>query len=93
MKNDNVKKDRSKIASKILKAEMAKRGLSFSDLIEKLAAEQNVHLQVTDLRARTSRGTFSALLFIQCLRAMGVKTLTLDDSYFDEVDSVEPTTN
>lgn len=72
-----------KVVSKIIKAEMAKRGINYSELVTKLA-EQSVYIKVDDLRGRISRGTFSATLFVQCLRAIGVKSLALEDSYFEE---------
>lgn len=72
----------SKIASKILKAELAKRGMNYNELIEKLAG-LNVQMKVEDLRGRISRGNFSATLFIQCIKAMGLKNLQFDDSYFE----------
>jgi len=50
--------------------------------VEKLSA-LNIHIKVEDLRGRISRGTFGTTLFIQCLRAIGVKNLPLDDSFFD----------
>ena len=61
----------SKIVTKILKAELAKRGVDYPTLVTKLH-EINIDISVEDLRGRMSRGTFSAALFIQCLRAIGV---------------------
>ena len=72
----------SKIVTKILKAELAKRGIDYPTLITKLH-EINVDISVEDLRGRMSRGTFSAALFIQCLKAIGVTSLPLEESYFD----------
>jgi len=72
----------SKIVTKILKAELAKRGLDYPALVAKLK-EINVNISVEDLRGRMSRGTFSAILFIQCLRAIGVSNLPLEESFFD----------
>ena len=72
----------SKIVTKVLKAELAKRGIDYPTLIIKLH-EINVDISVGDLRGRMSRGTFSAALFIQCLKAIGVTSLPLEESYFD----------
>ena len=84
----NVPKDDkliwSKIVLKILKAELAKRGIDYPALISKLT-EINVNISVEDLRGRMSRGTFSAILFIQCLRAIGVTNLPIEESYFDSI--------
>lgn len=71
----------SKIVTKILKAELAKRGVDYPTLVTKLS-EIGVRISVEDLRGRMSRGTFSAALFIQCLRAIGVTSLPLEESYF-----------
>ena len=71
----------AKIVTKTLKAELAKRGMSYPSLVSKLQ-EINVFISVEDLRARMSRGTFSAILFLQCLRAIGVTNLHLEESIF-----------
>ncbi len=72
----------AKVVTKILKAELAKRGIDYPTLTTKLH-EINVNISVEDLRGRMSRGTFSAALFIQCLRAIGVTSLPIDESYFE----------
>ncbi len=73
----------SKIPSKIFKVELSKRDLKYPDLVEKLK-QLNIEINVDDLRGRMSRGTFGAIFFIQCLRAIGVKELLLEESYFDK---------
>jgi hypothetical protein len=62
----------------ILRAEMARRKITYDDLVDKLGA---IGVKETDsnLRKKLYRGTFTAIFFIQCLRAMGVTTLKLDD--------------
>jgi hypothetical protein len=72
----------TKIVTKILKAELAKRGIDYPTLVAKLS-EINVNISVVDLRGRMSRGTFSAALFIQCLKAIGVTSLPIEESYFE----------
>lgn len=79
------KKYWTKIVSKILKAELAKRDISYPQLVEKLETTGLI-IKVEDLRGRLSRGNFSAVLFIQCMRAIGVKNLQLDDSYFEHIE-------
>lgn len=71
----------AKIVTKTLKAELAKRGLGYPDLVKKLQ-DIEVTITVEDLRGRMSRGTFSAILFMQCLRAIGVTNLPLEESIF-----------
>lgn len=73
----------SKIVTKILKAELAKRGIDYLTLVDKLH-EIKINISVEDLRGRMSRGTFSAALFIQCLRAIGVTNLPIEESYFEQ---------
>lgn len=80
--DDKSKLAWAKVGTKILKAELAKRGVDYPMLIAKLK-EINVDISVEDLRGRMSRGTFSTILFIQCLRAINVTNLPIEDSYFE----------
>lgn len=62
----------------LLRAEMARRQVTYKGLVEKLEA---VGIKETEanLRNKISRGSFTAAFLIQCLAAMGVTTLRLDD--------------
>lgn len=73
----------AKAVLKILKAELAKREIRYGDLKEKLAL---IGVQETEanIKNKLSRGTFSAIFLLQCLRAIGVKTLELDEAIFKE---------
>lgn len=84
MGTDDNKLAWAKIVTKILKAELAKRGVDYPMLVTKLK-EINVDISVEDLRGRMSRGTFSAILFVQCLRAIGVTNLPIEESVFEEL--------
>jgi hypothetical protein len=73
-----------------IRAEMVKRGITYGDLVHLLAmggADENER----NLRNKVARGTFSAVLFAQCLAAMGCKTLTIDllDQMYAGSDEVE----
>ena len=63
----------------ILKAELKRRGLSYADLAEKLKAigikdnERNISNKIW-------RGTFTAVFFVQCMEAIGVHTIHLEDN-------------
>lgn len=61
----------------MLRAEMARRGITYEQLAERLA-----DLGVTDtpvnLRNKVARGGFSAVFFVQCLRALGVQEIRLN---------------
>jgi Domain of unknown function (DUF6471) len=62
----------------ILKAELARRHISYRDLADRLRA-----IGVTDnernIANKLSRGTFTAAFFVQCLDAIGCHTLRLTD--------------
>lgn len=62
----------------LLRAEMVKRGVSYAGLVEKLAAI-GVRDTAANLRNKISRGGFTGAFLIQCLTAMGVSSLRLED--------------
>jgi hypothetical protein len=61
---------------RLLRAEMARRGVTYEDLAERLAG---IGVQDTgvNLRNKVARGKFSAAFLIQCLEAMGTRALRL----------------
>ena len=61
----------------MLRAEMTRRGLTYQDLVEKLA-EIGVKETETNLRTKISRGSFTAVFFIQALTAIGVSSLGIE---------------
>ena len=67
---------------RILRAEMVRRGLTYEDLAKKLAAI-GVELSPEALRMTINRGRFRAILLIQCLTAMGCRSLRLLDAEED----------
>jgi hypothetical protein len=70
---------------KIIKAEMAKRFMTFEEVCEGLAMF-DVKMGVSDLRSRVSKGNVSAHLFIALMRAMRVTNLPIEDIYFEVSD-------
>lgn len=68
----------SEDAKRLLRAEMARRGVTYEELAERLSG-----IGVTDtavnLRNKVARGRFSAIFLIQCLTAMGAKSLRLSE--------------
>ena len=66
-------------AKGILKAEIARRHLSYKDLVEKLHAV-GVEETEANLRNKISRGGFSAGFFVQCLVAIGAHTVRLHEA-------------
>jgi hypothetical protein len=63
---------------RLLRAEMARRGITYEDLAERLATV-GVRDNAVNLRNKVARGTFSAVFLVQCLRAIGVRMLRLND--------------
>lgn len=62
----------------LLKAELKKRDLSYADLADKLAAI-GVQDSERNISNKISRGSFTAVFFVQCMEAIGVKTIHLND--------------
>ena len=63
----------------LLRAEMAKRQITYRILTEKLAAI-GVNETEANVRNKIARGGFTAVFFVQCLAALGVQTVRLDDA-------------
>lgn len=63
----------------ILKAEIARRHLTYKDLVQKLA-EHGISESEANLRNKISRGGFSAAFFVQCLVAIGAHTVRLHEA-------------
>ncbi len=61
----------------MLKAEIKRRNLTYDQVSAKLA-EIGVQETPTNLRTKISRGGFSAVFFVQCLRAIGAREVRLD---------------
>ena len=62
----------------LLKAELKREGVSYAELAKRLAA-----VGVTDsernLANKIARGSFTAVFLIQCMTAIGAKSLRLTD--------------
>jgi hypothetical protein len=63
---------------RLLRAEMTRRGVTYEDLAERLAAI-GVKDTAVNLRNKVARGRFSAVFLVQCLDAIGARTLKLGD--------------
>ena len=61
----------------LLKGELKRRGVSYGQLVEKLAAIDVVDSE-PNIRNKLSRGKFTAVFLIQCLEAIGSTSLRLD---------------
>lgn len=62
----------------LLRAEMVKRGINYKGLVDKLAV-LGIRETEANLRNKISRGGFTGAFLIQCLVAMGVHTMRLED--------------
>lgn len=64
-------------AKGIIRAELKSRNLSYADLADRLSA-----IDVTEtpqnVNNKIARGSFTAVLLLQCMEAIGVKNLQLD---------------
>lgn len=59
------------MAANLLKAELKRKGVTYAQLVEKLAAI-GIDEKEVNVRNKLSRGKFSAAFFLQCLQAIGV---------------------
>lgn len=64
-------------AKGLLRAEMARRGATYAQLVDKLAAI-GIEDNERNLRNKVSRGKFTAGFLLQCLFALGCSSLHLD---------------
>jgi len=72
-----VRTDWEEKAKTILRVEMARKGMTYGQLIERLAAI-GIEDNERNLRNKVSRGKFTAGFLLQCLGAIGVSSLQLD---------------
>ena len=78
MGNDMAERtDWEESAKGLLRAEMARRSVTYAHLIEKLAAI-GIDDNERNLRNKVSRGKFTAGFLLQCLSALGCSQLRLD---------------
>ena len=62
----------------LLKAEVKKKNLSYADLPDKLAAV-GVKDNERNISNKIGRGSFTAVFFVQCMEAIGVRTIHIND--------------
>jgi hypothetical protein len=58
---------------------MARRGVTYEDLAERLAGI-GVQDTAVNLRNKVARGRFSAVFLVQCLSALGARTLRIEEN-------------
>ncbi|MFL6729565.1 MAG: DUF6471 domain-containing protein, partial [Sphingomicrobium sp.] len=60
----------------LLKGELKRRGVTYAQLVEKLAAVGVVDSE-PNIRNKFARGKFTAVFLVQCLEAIGCRQLNL----------------
>lgn len=66
------------LVSNLLKAELKRKGVTYAQLVEKLA-EIGVQEKEANIRNKLARGKFSAAFMVACLKAIGCKYVQLSD--------------
>ena len=61
----------------LLKAELKRKGVTYAQLVDKLAAVGVVDSE-PNIRNKLARGKFTAVFMLQCLEAIGSTSLRLD---------------
>ncbi|MEW9616802.1 DUF6471 domain-containing protein [Shinella sp. S4-D37] len=64
-------------AANLLKAELKRKGVTYAQLVERLAAI-GIDEKEVNVRNKLSRGKFTAAFLLQCLEAIGSSSLRLD---------------
>ncbi|MCB4825524.1 DUF6471 domain-containing protein [Roseicella aerolata] len=64
-------------AKNLLKAELKRRGVTYAQLVEKLAVI-GVHETEPNIRNKIARGSFTAVFLLQVMAAIGAKELRID---------------
>jgi Domain of unknown function (DUF6471) len=77
-KNNPVTREYEERAKNLLKGELKRRGLTYADLAEKLAAI-GVHETERNIANKISRGGFTAAFLLQCLVAMRAESVTISN--------------
>lgn len=70
------KTDYEALAANLLKAELKRKGVTYAQLVDKLAAI-GVDEKEVNVRNKLSRGKFTAAFLLQCLTAIGSETIRL----------------
>ena len=70
------KTDYEALAANLLKAELKRKGVTYSQLVEKLNAI-GVDEKEVNVRNKLSRGKFTAAFLLQCLAAIGAHSVQL----------------
>lgn len=75
---DMTQDEWNKQAANLLKARLARAGVGYEGLIERLQVI-GVDETYKGIAAKINRGTFSFAFFMQCMEALGIKTVRLSE--------------
>ena len=75
-KDHPVTKEFEELAKNILKGELKRRGVTYAQLVEKLA-KLGVQETERNLNNKISRGGFTAAFMLQCMMAIGAMELRI----------------
>ena len=70
------KEEWERYAAQTLKAELARAGVGYEDLVQRLHAI-GVDESYKGIASKINRGTFSFLFFAQCMKALGIAQVRL----------------
>jgi len=77
-KNNPLTQEYEEKAKNLLKGELKRRGVTYAQLVEKLSV-LGVQETERNLANKISRGGFTGAFLIQCLDAIGCRSLQLSD--------------
>lgn len=66
------------LAQRTLKAELKRAGITYAQLSEKLA-QMGIQEAEPNIRNKLARGKFSAAFMFECLKAIGVQTIRIQE--------------
>jgi hypothetical protein len=69
--------DWNKLATNTIKAELARSGIGYEELINRLDAI-GIKESYTGIAAKINRGTFSFAFFMQCMKVLGVNEIRIN---------------
>lgn len=71
------KTDYEALAANLLKAELKRKGITYAQLVDKLAAI-GVDEKEVNIRNKLSRGKFTAAFMLACAKAIGAESIRVD---------------
>jgi hypothetical protein len=75
----SVQIDWQREARRLLQVELARKDIGYKELSRALETVCGIDVEPKALSNKVGRGTFSFAFFLQCMRALGVNTIRLQD--------------